>query len=253
MDRPAQHGIKRGVLFVSFILIFVLVAVFCGLYWCLVPAATIVLFNIMVGMVHRQIVRRLLKKDGYRLVSFCENRGVFVTWSYSWPWWQELYEWKVGFESPSRHQFSATFQLLGPAFAMFYPRVSCCMTINPDEGDDAAGAIGDLQSLSVLDVLEIVGSSLDDAVLTQISKLRNLSKLTLDRTGLDDDGIQKLVGMQHLRSLSLRDTNLTDRAVESLKSLQNLEWLDVQYAGVTGDGRALLRKALPNCYVYPDN
>jgi len=45
---------------------------------------------------------------------------------------------------------------------------------------------------------------------------------------------------------------ITDAGLEHLKGLSNLKHLDLDDKKVTAEGRAMLRKALPNCEIYPD-
>ncbi len=61
-----------------------------------------------------------------------------------------------------------------------------------------------------------------------------------------------LGSLRSLQSLSLTATNVTDSDLEQLSRLVNLQVLYLNDTRTTAQGRAKLRKALPNCRIYPE-
>jgi len=58
--------------------------------------------------------------------------------------------------------------------------------------------------------------------------------------------------LHSLEDLGLSRTQVNDADLEHLKGLFSLRTLDVDYTRTTAAGRAMLRKALPNCKIHPD-
>jgi hypothetical protein len=67
-----------------------------------------------------------------------------------------------------------------------------------------------------------------------------------------DQGIAPIGSLEELRTLRLFSKTLTDEALKHLMGLQKLRTLDIEHSATTPEGRASLRKALPNCKITPD-
>jgi hypothetical protein len=66
-----------------------------------------------------------------------------------------------------------------------------------------------------------------------------------------DEGLKDLAGFKNLQALFLVGTQMTDKGLNVLTGLKSLRRLDLDPTRVTREGIAELRKALPNCRVYP--
>ena len=58
--------------------------------------------------------------------------------------------------------------------------------------------------------------------------------------------------LHNLEDLGLSRTQVTDADLEHLKGLSSLQTLNLDYTQTTAAGRAMLRKALPNCKIHPE-
>ena len=75
--------------------------------------------------------------------------------------------------------------------------------------------------------------------------------LNLTRTGITDAGIAMLRDIP-LRLLFVSFTDITDASVPELSGHRGLERLDIQGQGISPEGAARLRQALPHArIVYP--
>lgn len=132
-----------------------------------------------------------------------------------------------------------------------------------------------LSNLAHLKILVLDGTSILGPGLRNLLPLRHLEGLTFSSTPLSDDGLEYLAAMPHLRWLHLNDTDIsddglrrlsksrslqslqlvntrvTDAGLKHLESLDGLETVLLRGTKATPEGRAALRKALPNCRV-PD-
>ncbi len=97
--------------------------------------------------------------------------------------------------------------------------------------------------------LNLGGTRTTDEGLRHLSKMKNLSRLHLERTGVGDPGVAHLSGLTKLRYLNLYGTKVSDAGLAHLKSLRGLKNLYVWRTGVTSSGCEELSRALPDLRV----
>jgi hypothetical protein len=107
-------------------------------------------------------------------------------------------------------------------------------------GEDVAGTGG---------CIEFYSSELSDADLAQLTALRQIRRLSLDRTHVTDRGLVHLKKLSHLRYLSLDETQVSDEGLQSLQACQALEFLSLCRTRTTPAGVESLRAALPDLRV----
>lgn len=64
---------------------------------------------------------------------------------------------------------------------------------------------------------------------------------------ITDDGVRELTKLKKLNFLRLEKTQITDASIPILSGLKQLKTLDVRGTGITDEGAEKLRSALPNC------
>lgn len=104
--------------------------------------------------------------------------------------------------------------------------------------------LGHMQSLRSLSLQQ---TQVTGAGLRYLRALPHLHYLSLQSTPLRPEYLQELEKFPSLRSLDLDLTSLTDDAIPQLSRLTMLQSLSV--TGLSDEGLAKLRKALPNCGV----
>ena len=98
---------------------------------------------------------------------------------------------------------------------------------------------------------DIVSLNLRDTRITSagaihLRGLTGLRRLHLERTAIDDRGVGHLTALTELRYLNLYSTKVSDASVAHLAQLKKLERLFVWQTGITAEGCARLRAALPD-------
>ena len=114
--------------------------------------------------------------------------------------------------------------------------------------------LSEFGSLTSLHDLTIENTQFTDTGLEHLKGLTSLNilSLNLNDTQVTDTGLEHLKGLARLQRLYLDHTQVTDTGLEHLKGLTRLKELDLNHTQVTTDGRALLRKVLPNCRIFPE-
>jgi hypothetical protein len=107
-------------------------------------------------------------------------------------------------------------------------------------GADVAGTGG---------CIEFYSPDLNDADLETLTSLRQIRRLSLDRTRVTDRGLVHLKKLAHLRHLSIDETKVTDDGLESLHACHALEFLSISRTQTTSAGVQRLRTALPHLQV----
>jgi hypothetical protein len=108
-----------------------------------------------------------------------------------------------------------------------------------------------LLPLGQLEGLTFSSTPLSDEGLENLADMPNLKWLHLNDTNISDDGLRRLATSRSLQSLQLVNTRVTDVGLKHLESLHGLNSVLLRGTKTTPEGRATLRKALPNCRV-PD-
>jgi hypothetical protein len=105
----------------------------------------------------------------------------------------------------------------------------------------------------VLNVALDKARDVDDAGLTALEGLTNLTTLDLSNTAVTDRGIAKLRSLRVLKDLALRNTNISDGAISNLQRLDGLQFLSLEKTKITADGLRKLSSALPKCSISADD
>ena len=109
-----------------------------------------------------------------------------------------------------------------------------------------------LKGLTNISLLRLNNTRVTDAGLEHLKGLTNLASLYLAHTQVTDAGLERLKGLTKLTILDLCNTQFTDAGLEHLNGLTNLNVLALNETRSTAEGRAMLRKSLPNCEIKPD-
>ena len=104
-------------------------------------------------------------------------------------------------------------------------------------------------------VMEFSGvSAIDDPVedddLRVLSGYRNLRNITLTRSQVTDAGVRHLTNVPNLTWVTLTGCKVTDKCIQDLMNIPKLETLFIEDTEITHNGAALLKAALPECYVF---
>lgn len=96
------------------------------------------------------------------------------------------------------------------------------------------------------------GEAITDALLANVSGLKDVVTLNLGKTKITDAGLEQIKGMTTLTRLHLEETKITDKGLTSLKALTNLAYLNLYGTGITDQGLEHLMglKSLKNLYVW---
>ncbi len=114
-------------------------------------------------------------------------------------------------------------------------------------------AVEAIATLNRLEDLNVQSSSgVDDDAMRVIGKLPRLRELTLSGPGVTDDGVAALETLKNLSELSLWQTDITDASVPVLIRMAP-QRLSVSETGITAQGVADLRRALPTTIVKADD
>lgn len=96
--------------------------------------------------------------------------------------------------------------------------------------------------------VNLLGDTVNDAVLKQLTRLPNVQSLLLD-TGITDRGAEEIGDLMTLRELWLRGPQITDAGLKHLKRLKNLQSLRLSETKVSEEGIRDLKRALPYCKI----
>lgn len=89
-------------------------------------------------------------------------------------------------------------------------------------------------------------TTITDAAIPHLAKLKTLRVLSLARTGVTDAGIAPLAELPNLEDLFLVDVQVTDDAVDDLGKLKSLKHLYLHETPITAQGVKRLQTLLPN-------
>ena len=112
--------------------------------------------------------------------------------------------------------------------------------------EDEALTIGGKEVTEDTETLVISGVTLSAEELDTLSKLTNLTALSLNDCGLTD--ASAVSGLTKLRSLSLNDNEIKD--ISALRGLSELRTLYLSGCGISRTEIGYLSSALPNCTIY---
>jgi Leucine-rich repeat (LRR) protein len=103
-----------------------------------------------------------------------------------------------------------------------------------------------------LNALELGNANVTGAGLKHLTKLGQLTSLFLLNCPVTDEGLKTIVGLESLQELQLNQTKVTNASVDTLKKLTKLKKLYLNDSPVSNTGRLELKKALPECEVFPE-
>ncbi len=109
-----------------------------------------------------------------------------------------------------------------------------------------------LKSLTNLRILELNATHVTDSGIASLRTMKSLVWINLNHTQVTDTGLEYLSELTSLRRLYLRHTNVTDAGLRHLANLESLQLLDLDETEVSAEGRAMLRKDLPDCQIDPN-
>ena len=109
-----------------------------------------------------------------------------------------------------------------------------------------------LQGFKSLGYLYLNNTQITDVGIEYLKELDGLVVLNLMQTRVTGVGLDSLSGLGRFEYLSLDGTLITDAELNQLKRLRNLKSVSLNDTQTTPDGRAMLRRALPNCVITPD-
>ena len=100
------------------------------------------------------------------------------------------------------------------------------------------------------DKLSIPYSPIQDSSLRHLTRLTELTELRIIKSEITDVGLKQIGQLTNLQSLVLPGTKITDQGLPELHGMKNLRHLQLNpNEGVTAEGIAELRKALPDCEI----
>jgi hypothetical protein len=89
--------------------------------------------------------------------------------------------------------------------------------------------------------LSFGSDDIDDSGVAQLSKIRSLVVLDLNKTKVDDKGLRSLQTLNNLQVLNLNDTRVTDAGLAQLVTLKQLKELELRETTVTDEGLKYLQ------------
>lgn len=92
--------------------------------------------------------------------------------------------------------------------------------------------------------LNLAGTAVTDAGLSEVAKLPNLTSLHVERTAVGDAGLANLKDVKHLEYLNLYGTKVTDAGLENLQGMQDLKKLYLWNSQATEEGAKKLNSCL---------
>jgi hypothetical protein len=124
-------------------------------------------------------------------------------------------------------------------------------TVGPDWLRELVGKdrLGKMKVFDRIDVIKLNFSEITDGEANQLSRLTNLTSLSIDGTDVTDAGLAHLSRLSSLKVLSLESTAITDNGLTHLSRLANLKDLSLRHTAATATGAEKLRKALPQCRI----
>lgn len=124
-----------------------------------------------------------------------------------------------------------------------FPFLSINCVNAPDFNDEHAKLLSAVQEQVLW--LKAGSTQLGDKSAVTLSRLKNLTRLSLEYTNVTDKGISSLKDLQRLQYLNLVGTRVSDASIESLKACKRLKFLYLWQSRFTETGVERLREAMP--------
>jgi internalin A len=103
--------------------------------------------------------------------------------------------------------------------------------------------------LTITDMRADAEAKIDEQGLALLRKCGNLEVLSLIGTSVDDKAVEQIVHFPKIKRLFIGKSVVSDAAIPSLRQLKNLVFLDLVETQVTTEGAQQLRRALPKCKI----
>ena len=116
--------------------------------------------------------------------------------------------------------------------------------------DDDLRFIRGLRSLRALEIL--AGDNFGDAGLIHLQSLTRLEHLRITNARITDEGLVHLQSLPRLENLYISNARITDEGLVHLRSMRSLKRLQLVGNQITPEGMALLKLALPDCFIGPN-
>ncbi|QEG36820.1 c-type cytochrome domain-containing protein [Bythopirellula goksoeyrii] len=120
--------------------------------------------------------------------------------------------------------------------------VSFALSSEP-ANDDALALLNDVAHHVIS--LNLRGAQASDKGWSELAKLSNLSKLSVENSSFSDDAAQYLSGLERLESLNLYGTDVSDKVLDPIRGLKRLQKIYLWKTNVSYDGAIGLEKDLP--------
>lgn len=164
---------------------------------------------------------------------------------------QELYK-KLGegLKAPAETEWKGVTAAGGRVMplAQDSPLLSVDFRLVREEADDAR--IGSIASVADhIAQLDLSKTSVTDAGLGEVGKLKRLVRLDLNQTKVTDAGLAALKGLENLTYLNLYGTEVTDAGLDALKGMKSLKSLYLWQSKATDQGVKKLQAALPEAKI----
>mgnify|MGYP000250562928 CR=1 FL=1 len=128
----------------------------------------------------------------------------------------------------------------------FFPGVTELDLTGTDVTD---AAISEIVNLSRLHSLKLKGTAVTDSGVQQLAELTSLRLLDLGRTAITDDAIADLQSLKQLQYLLLNHTQISDGAIKHLARLRSLRGLNLVGAEMTAAEVERLQQQHPGCLI----
>ncbi len=115
------------------------------------------------------------------------------------------------------------------------------------QGKDSTKALSKITSITGL---SCIACGLGDDNLSDVANLPKLTSLNLENNRqITSRGLGQLSSLKALKTLNLLGIKLGDESIATLAGYKSLTSLNIKYTGISDEGFAALKKALPNCKI----
>lgn len=115
---------------------------------------------------------------------------------------------------------------------------------------------GQLQHLAALPSLEHLdleaGSPLSETLFEQLSKIKQLQRLSLTEAHIPQNGFRCLQRLSNLQALDLRRARIDDSGIQDIANLSRLQWLAIEGTAITAAGKRALESLRPDLTIESD-
>ncbi|HOF39631.1 MAG TPA: tetratricopeptide repeat protein [Candidatus Hydrogenedentes bacterium] len=109
--------------------------------------------------------------------------------------------------------------------------------------------LASLAKLSQLTELNLSHTQVSGPGLVHLQALRSLQRLDLAGNSINEEGLQHLAQCRHLQFIQMDGPDITDASILVLAQIPTLRQVNLANTGVSAEGAAALKKAMPGCSV----